>query len=114
MFGYGYKEDALKWRAQKLEEEKEQKSRLFKMIIEVVLKDGNTEYKTLTSRGISRDIGLWQPQYAVFTGDKILDELYNGAKELAGTKGLEVDSGIFIPHSNIHHIRNTGIEEVRE
>lgn len=114
MFGYGYKEDALKWRQREKELMASEISRKFRMTVEVVLKDGDTQYKTDECQGYAHDVGWGKPEYVVKLGRDKLEEHYNKVKELAGTKGLQVDSGMFIPHSNIHHIRMIGIVEVQQ
>lgn len=114
MFGYKYKEDALKWRA--LEKEKLQKEvdRKFEMTVEIFLKDGDTQYSTYERKGDCIDIGWDKTEWKLRLGREILERVYLSVKEEAGTKGLESDQGIFIPHSNIHHIRKMSIVEVQE
>lgn len=114
MFGYGYKEDALKWREHLDRETNKEMSRKFRMVIEVTLKDGDTQYKTYERQGYATEIGNGRRDWVVTYGREVMNNVYLEEKEYAGKCGIEVDSGMFIPHSNIHHIRKMSVIEVQE
>ena len=112
LFTSSYKEDAMKWRSHTRKSDELEIARVFQMTIEITLKDGSIQYSTYTRKGRHKDVGFLDADFVVENGYVRLESAYEDIKKQAGTIGLESDSGCFIPHSNISHIRNIGISEV--
>lgn len=114
IFTSKYKEDAMKWRNQEADKEKKDLEKTYKMVIEINLKDGDTQYATFTRSGRMSDVGFISCEWIVQRGDSRLNMLYEELKEKAGKIGIEGDNGYFYPHSAIACIMKSSIDVVTE
>jgi hypothetical protein len=109
MFGYKYKEDALKWREHQKKIEDAELAKTAKMICKVHLKGGDALEYTFKCEGRWRDVGFLEDKWVVIPAKKLVLGLYKDMCEVANTDGLHID-GSFYPSCQIKRIERGEIE----
>lgn len=108
MFGYKYKADALKWRAQEKKKISDAADQKWKMDISVELFTGEVLKKTYERTGHLKYY-YNDPVPDIFIGERKLKNVWNDLKEKIGKYGFELN-GKFYPHSQIASVTRSDIK----
>lgn len=109
MFGYKYKEDALKWRAHQKKLEEAELAKTAKMVCRVHLNGGDVLDYTLECLARWHDAGFLEEYWIVIPAKKLVLNRYEDLCDRANSDGLHID-GSFYPHSQIKRIERGEIE----
>lgn len=107
MFGYGYREDALKWRDHRNKLNYAELNKTAKMVCKVYLVDGSVLDYILECTGLLVDCHYDEP-YVIKAEDRII-HIYSEKCHGANKNGIHID-GSFYPADQIKRIQQGEIE----
>jgi hypothetical protein len=109
MFGYQYKEDALKWREHQKKLDDAELAKTAKMVCKVHLKGGDVLDYQLESAGHRCNVGILEDHWVVIPSEKLVSGSYKDLCEKANTDGLHIDGSLY-PSCQIKRIERGEIE----
>jgi hypothetical protein len=109
MFGYGYKEDALKWREHKKKLDDAELAKTAKMVCKVHLKGGDVLDYTLECSSRWHDAGFLEEYWIVIPAKKLVLNRYEDLCDRANENGLHIN-GSFYPSCQIKRIERGQVE----
>lgn len=109
MFGYGYKEDALKWREHQKKIDDAALAKVAKMVSKVHLRDGEVLDYELECNGRLRNFGFLDDDWRVVPAEERINDVYKYMCQKSNDDGLYID-GSFYPSSQIKRIERGEIE----